>query len=481
MYTAVTRSSYDSITSSSCLRMHASLGLKVGDRPCTIIMTSRSMELNREARSLYHLAAKRRLDHNIFTSRWDRYYDTARSRLYDKFSGINPSSSSSSGDYPYGSIFNLEFSPVDDLALTVCANRAIVGYDPRLSTKTKPVRVVPHAHEDCANCITFLDGFTFATCSDDKTIRVWDLRNMSTYLATLQGHSSWVKNIEYDTKSGLLFSIAFVDGVRVWDINNLDEYKDNSNPNNLIIDVPSPIRMRISPDSSKMFLSMRQNICMVVDRFDGTTLQDIGEDVQKLLNSTKGVVEKLKKRTSNCPSVHTMSGLKGPRSFRAVMSSRFHPSSDFIALRHIDAQREAISQELTTLYDLRDCNLDYNPLHTVDECQENYLKYVDDPSPNEALDFIKEISFSNDGRILASPFETGVRLLAVDSSCTPMDVYFDSRYHSKEKALNCPDLEVVQTSFGHHSPVLTCRFSNHDMILGTGCLQGKIVFHKPYV
>lgn len=450
---------------------------KIGERSCNCKMEC----------SLYHLTAKRRLDHKSCVSQWDKFYDAARSRLYDKFSVFSvpsPTSDSFKGDHPYGSIFNLEFSPLDDIALTVCANRAIVAYDPRLSTKNKPIRVVPHAHEDCANCITFLDNFLFATCSDDKTIRIWDLRNLSTYLSTLKGHSSWVKNIEYDTKSGLLFSVAFVDGVRVWDINNLDKYSENDNPDNLLMDIPNPIRMRISPDSSKMFVSMRQNICLVIDRFDGATIQDMSSDFQQLINNrniNKMVLEKLKSRTSNRPSLHTMSGLKGARSFRAVMSSRFHPSSQLIALRHMDVKREAVHQELTTLYDLRACDSVYNPVHSVEQCQENYLKYVDDPSPDEAIDYIKEISFSKDGRVLASPFETGVRLLAVDSNCTPMDVYFDSRYHSIEKSLYTPDLEVVQTSLGHQAAVLTCCFANHDMILGTGCLQGQIIFHKPYV
>ena len=434
--------------------------------------------------SLYRLATKRRLDYENCTSQYDRFYDVARSRLYDKFSGGN-TTSSLKGDYPYGSVFNLEFSPLDDIALTVCANRAIVAYDPRLSTKRKPVRVVPHAHEDCANCITFLDGFTFATCSDDKTIRIWDLRSMRTCLSTLHGHSSWVKNIEYDTKSGLLFSVAFVDGVRVWDINNLDQYTGNENPSNLLMSIPNPIRMRISPDSSKMFVSMRQNVCVVVEQFDGTALQDMCCDFQELMtnSASKGLIEKLKRRTSNRPSLHNMSGLKGSHSFRAVMSSRFHPSSQLIALRHMDVKRDTVHQELTTLYDLRACgpDNDYNPVHTAQQCQQKYLKYVDDPSPDEAIDYMKEISFSKDGRVLASPFKTGVRLLAVDSDCTPMDVYFDGRYHSQDKSLCSPDLEVVSTSLGHQSAVLSCCFANHDMILGTGCLQGQVVFHKPYV
>lgn len=38
----------------------------------------------------------------------------------------------------------------------------------------------------------FLDTYTFASGSDDTTIKIWDLRFLKEAVRTLQGHSNWV-------------------------------------------------------------------------------------------------------------------------------------------------------------------------------------------------------------------------------------------------------------------------------------------------
>lgn len=65
----------------------------------------------------------------------------------------------------------------------------------------------------------FLDNRLFATCSDDTTIALWDLRKLNTKVCTLHGHTSWVKNIEYDTNTRLLVTSGFDGNVIIWDTN----------------------------------------------------------------------------------------------------------------------------------------------------------------------------------------------------------------------------------------------------------------------
>lgn len=65
----------------------------------------------------------------------------------------------------------------------------------------------------------FLDNRLFATCSDDTTIALWDLRKLNSKVCSLHGHASWVKNIEYDTHTRLLVTSGFDGNVITWDTN----------------------------------------------------------------------------------------------------------------------------------------------------------------------------------------------------------------------------------------------------------------------
>ena len=385
----------------------------------------------------------------------------------------------------HGSIFNIEFSPSDSIVLTACSNNSVVAYDPRLSP-SKPVRSVRNAHSDCTNCITFVNDFTFLSCSDDRTIHLWDLRNLSACVCTLFGHTNWVKNIEYDRKSNKIFSVAFHDGVREWPLEDLNDSTCEM-ADNVVFKLDDPVRMRLAPDSSKMFVTMRMNRCLVIDKFDGATVKDAQAEAESLVSRCAHDRRQLSchhGRDTNKPSVLVMSGLKHTRnSYRSVMSASFHPSGEMIALRHVDIKNNHLQQELSTLFDLR--VPPEQRLVPVEDAMERYLKYADECSPDYSLDYIKECSFSPDGRVLASPHATisptahGVRLLAVDSKCTPMETYYDSRFFSSEKATGCYDFEVVGTVLGHSNPVLACAFAHHDMMLGTGCMEGHMLFHRP--
>ena len=65
----------------------------------------------------------------------------------------------------------------------------------------------------------FLDNRLFATCSDDNTVRLWDLRSLRQEVRVLHGHTSWVKNIEYAPQTGKLVTSGFDGNVFSWDIN----------------------------------------------------------------------------------------------------------------------------------------------------------------------------------------------------------------------------------------------------------------------
>lgn len=72
---------------------------------------------------------------------------------------------------------------------------------------------------DIVNTIRFLDQRMFATCSDDSTVALWDARNLKQRIRILQGHSNWVKNIEYSPNDSLLLTSGFDGSIYTWDIN----------------------------------------------------------------------------------------------------------------------------------------------------------------------------------------------------------------------------------------------------------------------
>lgn len=89
--------------------------------------------------------------------------------------------------------------------------------------------------------------------------------------------------------------------------------------------------------------------------------------------------------------------------------------------------------------------------------------------------FIKEISFSPDGRVFCSPFGFGVRILAFDPKCQDLS----DTIHEVDK--DGPRvLHEVGLIKGHHNgSVLSCAFSPTQHILVTGCRNGQIAWHHP--
>ncbi len=58
-----------------------------------------------------------------------------------------------------------------------------------------------------------------ASCSDDQTVKLWDLRQMKSEIRVFTGHSSWVKSVEFARDRTALITAAFDHNVYSWDIN----------------------------------------------------------------------------------------------------------------------------------------------------------------------------------------------------------------------------------------------------------------------
>lgn len=58
-------------------------------------------------------------------------------------------------------------------------------------------------HTDAILCVKWIDDDTFACCSKDKTISVWN-NDTKECIFTLEGHGDWVKSIAVNHSNNTL-------------------------------------------------------------------------------------------------------------------------------------------------------------------------------------------------------------------------------------------------------------------------------------
>ena len=92
---------------------------------------------------------------------------------------------------------------------------------------------------------------------------------------------------------------------------------------------------------------------------------------------------------------------------------------------------------------------------------------------NKGKGFIKEPCFSADGRVICSPYDTGVRLFTFGENCMEYPRQQILRNRSGHPQL----LRELKTIIAHHDIVLSTKFSPREPLLVTGCRSGKIVWY----
>ncbi|XP_060071282.1 DDB1- and CUL4-associated factor 10-like [Ylistrum balloti] len=177
-------------------------------------------------------------------------------------------SSDSSLNTHQGGIFNFDFSPDGSVLAAACEGKSILLFDPfngKLSGHKEK------AHLDCVNCVKFLDTRVLATCSDDSTIALWDTRYLKYKLQNLNGHSSWVKNVEYASNKDLLLSSGFDGSIFTWDINS---YSEDGTKGKKVFNYKPLMRSKLSPDGTKLFVSTDNGNILLIHNLDLSTLAE---------------------------------------------------------------------------------------------------------------------------------------------------------------------------------------------------------------
>lgn len=423
------------------------------------------------------------------------FVDPARDNfrtMTNLYGSIHPADSVYLSTRTHGAVFNLEYSPDGSVLTVACEQTEVLLFDP---ISSKHIKTLSEAHEDCVNNIRFLDNRLFATCSDDTTIALWDLRKLNTKVCTLHGHTSWVKNIEYDTNTRLLVTSGFDGNVIIWDTNRCTE---DGCPHKKFFHTRFLMRMRLTPDCSKMLISTSSGYLLILHDLDLTKSLEVGS--YPILRA---------RRTTSSSDLTTSSSSSGPR----VSGSPCHHHSDSNSSseKHMSraSQREGVSprnslevltpkvpgerdrgncitslqlhpkgwatllrcssntddQEWTCVYEFQE-GVPVRPVSP--RCSLRLTHYIEEA--NVGRGYIKELCFSPDGRMVSSPHAYGIRLLGFDKQCSELIDCLP-----KEAS----PLRVIRSLYSHKDVVLTTKFSPTHCQIASGCLSGRVSLYQP--
>lgn len=398
------------------------------------------------------------------------------------YSSMNPADSVNLSTRTHGAVFNLEYSPDGSVLAVACEQTEVLLFDP---ISSRHIKTLVEAHEDCVNNIRFLDNRLFATCSDDTTIALWDLRKLNSKVCTLHGHTSWVKNIEYDTNTRLLVTSGFDGNVITWDTNRFTE---DGCPHKKFFHTRYLMRMRLTPDCSKMLISTSSGYLLILHDLDLTQSLEVGS--YRILRA---------RRTTASPDSATSGSPRRGNDSRPASNKLFSPASQ----REGGSPRnslEVVTPEIPGERDRGNCitSLQLHPkgLATLIRCSSNtddqewtcvyefqegapvravsprcslkLTHYIEEA--NVGRGYIKELCFSPDGRLICSPYGYGIRLMAFDDQCSEL-------VDCLPKESSC--LKEIRSIYSHSDVVLTTKFSPTHCQLASGCLSGRVSLYQP--
>ncbi|XP_038071013.1 DDB1- and CUL4-associated factor 10-like [Patiria miniata] len=372
-------------------------------------------------------------------------------------------------------IFNLEFSPNGDVLVAACEENSMLLFDP---LTTKHITAVRNAHSDCVNCIRFLDSRTFASGSDDSTIALWDIRNLKQKIRCLQGHTNWVKSIEYCRQTRRLVTSAFDGNVVTWDING---YEEKGTPHEKVFYIESLMRTRLTPDCTKLVMSTARGFYIIVHDLNLSTLNSdlagldfarhyqgvgLGEEPSEF-DGELGLERIWQGRRRGRNRVELVSDFPDGSKASCISSLVVHPQGWAMMSRYTTRDNDA---EWTCVHDLQDPVPEASHGDTVvtRPPAKRLMYYTKEPTDGQG--YIKELSVSPDGRLICSSYGFGIRLLAFDDKSSEL---CDIQPHTVR------ELRQVKFLVRHKSTVLTSRFSPTHCLLVSGSMCGRVAFYQP--
>lgn len=377
---------------------------------------------------------------------------------------------------------------------------------------THPEVVIRKASPDAITRVCFAGLNRFVLGSADGSLKIWDARNTKEAVCSLAGHTKVIRSINYERDKDILVTSSADDQLRYWKLSHCqeklvqptstdDEVLDQ--PCDILLDCPSISLACMSSACKKLTFITSSGTMFVIDNLD---LEHLKSDLH-LLRFDNSIILQLSWITPN-------SALKRRNRLRVISpddltpNSRakilkvshvdFHESQPLIVVRMTTAQQ----MPMVTALDKKEWTCAYT-LHQIDDTaalyySNDYVKSFGSDVLEEKLLYSceeerynplreKRFSFSNCGRIVASPSKKCVRLLGFSEELNmPFDwkstqvrqsglfSSFGSRWSASTDTFN-----VFSTIEMPENATICTKFSPRDYLLAVGDINDHVYFFRP--
>ncbi|XP_054514027.1 DDB1- and CUL4-associated factor 10 isoform X6 [Pan paniscus] len=241
-------------------------------------------------------------------------------------------------------------------------------------------------------------------------------------------------------------------------VNNI-RYTEDGCPHKKFFHTRFLMRMRLTPDCSKMLISTSSGYLLILHDLDLTKSLEVGSYPilrARRTTSSSGVSPR------NSLEVVTPEVLGESDHGNCITSLQLHPKGWATLLR---CSSNSDDEECTCVYEFQEGA----PVRPVSpRCSLRLTHYIEEA--NVGRGYIKELCFSPDGRMISSPHGYGIRLLGFDKQCSELVDCLP-----KEAS----PLRVIRSLYSHNDVVLTTKFSPTHCQIASGCLSGRVSLYQP--
>ncbi|KAK7794396.1 hypothetical protein R5R35_011675 [Gryllus longicercus] len=412
--------------------------------------------------------------------------DTFCKRLYSSFREIDNSYNSD-----LGAVISLDFSPDASLLVAGSIKNSILIFDPLLR---KQIGALNTPQMGCLYNIKFLDNWTFASGSEDRSVTLWDTRNLKKWARRLVGHSSSVRNIEFSSKNNVLVTTGGDGTVLVWDLKNttggVTTYSKFGSDYFWGI--------RLNPDASKMIIWTTRGYLIIVHDLDLNTVAadfdgfdpGIGPvwDLEDFSQSASLPRENVFSRSRKRNRAEAVLDFPHLDVFQTVSALEIHPQGCSALSLCTNVLK---MMEWVCVHDIRDKQLpacggalpeasgsDASPhasreRHSNEKAHEyipRFTHYFQKRFGGIGKCPFKELSFSPDGRLICYPSDKDIKLLVFSPRCS-------------EQFMSWPGGERITlheiATFNCDTFVYSTRFSPRHCLFVAGSEGDSINWYQP--
>jgi histone-binding protein RBBP4 len=152
-------------------------------------------------------------------------HDTFNNRDINSFQKTKPEITATTTYTTHDAVVNdVSFHPLHDSLFASCSDDLTLQiHDIRSTSTTQPAHKVK-AHSQPINSLSFNPSaeFVLLTASSDKTVALWDLRNLKLKLHSFEGHRDEVTTVSWSPHEEPIFASAGNDRrVIIWDLSRI--------------------------------------------------------------------------------------------------------------------------------------------------------------------------------------------------------------------------------------------------------------------